>query len=220
MPETRSYLIRHADRPVRLAADDPCWEHADRLEIDQFPWYDSGLKQHTDVALLYDDDALYALFICADRHIQAVETRPNGNVYLDSCVEMFAQPAPDWDSGYFNFEANCCGAVHLGWGAERTDRRLAPPSVHNSICVVTSIPADQKLEAPDDDGWWLAASLPFAAIGELAGFRIAPECGAVWRANFYRCGGETDPQFACWNCIETDRPDYHRPEHFGRLRFE
>ncbi len=220
MGATKEYLVRRARGPVRLACDEEAWNAADRLSIAEFPWYSSGQKQGTDAALLYDDEALYALFVCEDRHIYAVETRPNGNVYLDSCVEMFAMPAPGAEAGYFNLEANCCGTIHLGFGAGREGRRLAPASVLERIRVVTSIATPTREESSADDGWWLAAEVPFAAISELAGFEVAPRSGTRWRANFYRCGGKTDPQYACWNRIEWDRPDYHRPEFFGTLRFE
>jgi hypothetical protein len=220
MEATKSYLICRAAGPVRLACDDEAWAGAERLSIDEYPWYRSGQKQGTDVALLYDAEALYALFVCEDRHISAAETRPNGNVYLDSCVELFAMPAPDGDGGYFNFEANCCGTAHLGFGPARQGRRLADEPVLRRIRVATSVATPIKSESTRDDGWWLAARLPFAAISEFAGFPVAPEPQARWRANFYRCGGKTDPQYACWNTIRWERPDFHRPEFFGELRFQ
>ncbi len=220
MAETKSYLIRRAVEPVRLAADDLAWNQADRLAIDEYPWYRAGSKEATDVALLYDDQAVYALFVCQDRHISAVETRPNGSVYLDSCVEFFAMPSPPREKGYFNFEANCCGTVHLGFGPGRQGRRLAGPAVHDQLCVATSIATATRAESPNDDGWWLAAALPFSALSQFAGFRVAPASGDLWRANFYRCGGKTDPQYACWNRIEWEKPDFHRPEFFGELKFE
>ncbi|MDY7009218.1 MAG: carbohydrate-binding family 9-like protein, partial [Planctomycetota bacterium] len=71
-----------------------------------------------------------------------------------------------------------------------------------------------------DDGWWLAAAIPFAVISQIAGRKIAPKSGTHWRANFYRCGGKTDPQAACWNPIDLPEQDYHRPEFFGNLSFE
>ena len=220
MSQQNSYVVRRAAGAVRLACDESCWSQADRLSVGEYPWYESGQTQSTDVALLYDDESLYALFVCEDRHIHAVETRPNGNVYLDSCVELFAMPDPGRDGGYFNLEANCCGTMHLGFGPGREGRRLADPAVFNRICVATSIPTPTKEESPSDDGWWLAAAVPFAAIAELAGFPATPASGSTWRANFYRCGGKTDTQYACWNPIQWEKPDYHRPEFFGTLTFE
>ena len=220
MAETRSYLIRRASGPVRLACEDPAWAQAETLTIDEYPWYTAGERQRTDVAMLYDDEAVYALFVCEDKHISAVETRPNGNVYLDSCVELFAQPCPDGDGGYFNFEANCCGTVHLGFGPGREDRRLASPAVHERLGVATSVPTPTKEEFGNDDGWWLAVALPFATVADFAALDVKGVKGSTWRANLYRCGGKTDGQYACWNPITAQRPDFHRPECFGTLQFE
>ncbi|HET6427802.1 MAG TPA: carbohydrate-binding family 9-like protein [Phycisphaerae bacterium] len=220
MSESKTYLVRRAPGAVRLASEDPAWGDADRLLIDEYPWFTDGQKQQTDVALLYDDRAVYVLFVCEDRHIFSVETRPNGDVYKDSCVELFADPAPARGGGYFNFEANCCGVMHLGFGAGRGKRRLADAAIHEQIRVATSIPIGTKDESPNDDGWWLAAKLPFETLSAFTGVQVQPAPGDTWRANFYRCGGKTDGQYACWNPITAERPDFHRPECFGTLQFE
>jgi hypothetical protein len=220
MAETREYVIRRATEPVQLRCCEDGWDKADRLSIDVYPWYKGGAQQDTSVGLLYDDEALYLLFVCEDKHIYSVETRPNGDVYKDSCVEFFAMPEPDKQQGYFNFEANCCGVVHLGWGPGRAGRKLSEEQVQKLLKVASSIPTPTRDETPQDDGWWLAAAIPFEAVNRLGGIRAAPRSGDVWRANFYRCGGKTDGQFACWNPIQWERPDFHRPEFFGVLRFE
>ena len=220
MAETREYVIRRAAGPVRLACDHEAWTAADRLAIDRFPWYVSGNRQATDVAVLYDDRAVYALFVCEDKHINSVETRPNGNVYLDSCVEFFAQPDPDAHPEYFNFEANCCGTVHLGWCPDRHGRKLAGPEVHDLIRVKTSIAPPTRVESPNDDGWWLAVELPFEALSRFGGFKVAPASGTRWRANFYRIGGRTDVQYGCWNRNDCEKPDYHQSKYFGNVIFE
>ena len=90
----------------------------------------------------------------------------------------------------------------------------------DQICVVTSVPTPTREESSADDGWWLAAGVPFAAIAELAQAPVAPGSGTGWGGNFYRCGGRTEPQCACWNPIQWQQPDYHRPEFFGTLTFE
>jgi alpha-galactosidase len=42
----------------------------------------------------------------------------------------------------------------------------------------------------------------------------------VWRANFYRIEGQTEPrQYMGWQPTFTPQPNFHVPEAFGRLRF-
>ena len=67
--------------------------------------------------------------------------------------------------------------------------------------------------------WWAAVAISFRTLSELIGRTVAPAAGDAWKGNFYRCGGKTDPQFACWSPIEFPRPDFHRPEFFGELHF-
>ena len=73
--------------------------------------------------------------------------------------------------------------------------------------------------SPDDDGWWLVATIPFEVIGELSGRQVKPAAGDVWQGNFYRCGGTIDPQYACWSPVDTPQPHFHQPGYFSELRF-
>ena len=217
----RSYEIRRAGGAVPLggAIEGTPWAQAAALEIAEFPWYAAGAKQATTVRLLWDDAALYVQFVCEDRHIFAQVTERNGPVCEDSCVELFAMPQPDRQANYFNLELNCCGVFLLGWGPGRGGRRRVTHELAQRFQVATSVPGPTKAEAEDDDGWWAAAALPFEVLGAFTSLRLAPAAGDVWRANLYRCGGATEPQFACWNPIEAAQPDFHRPEYFGELRF-
>ena len=45
--------------------------------------------------------------------------------------------------------------------------------------------------------------------------------GKTARANFYKCGDDMAvPHYISWNPIGCPRPDFHRPEYFGTLKFE
>ncbi len=221
----RQYTIRRIERPAPLTGDatEGPWAMADSFEIDQYPWYETGAKQNTVGRLLYDDEAIYAQFQCTDRHISASVTDLNGPVCMDSCVEMFATIDPEHGPEYFNIEINCCGVFLVGYGPARSRRVAIRPEQAAKIAVATSIADPTKTESADDESWWAAAAVPFEVISHLAGREIRPGAAAVWQANFYRCGGGTDPQYACWAPIDTDlwpSPDFHRPDQFGQLVFE
>ena len=218
MPE---YTIRPATQTVPLVGDiaGTPWEAADVLMIDNWPWYEAGEKQPTEARLLYDSTAVYVQFQCTDKHIHSEATELNGDVYKDSCVEFFAAIAPDVGPEYINFEANCCGVFHLGFGAGRQGRKLIAFGLASQIDVASSEPRPMREELPEDSGWWLAARLPFDVLSGFSGRSVAPQSGDHWLANFYRCGGKTDDQYACWSPIDVPHPDFHRPECFGRLVF-
>ncbi len=211
--------VRQAPPLVGRVAGTP-WEAAGVLRIDNYPWYERGEKQSTAVRMLYDRRAVYVQFRCRDRHISARATQLNGDVYLDSCVELFAMPDPEVSGDYFNLEINCCGCMHLGWGPGRRGRRLVTPQLSRRIRIAASVAAPTKEESGADRRWWVAAALPLETLSDFAGRAVRPGPGDRWRANLYRCGGRTDPQYACWSPIDRPQPDYHRPEFFGTLCFE
>ncbi|HUT61594.1 MAG TPA: carbohydrate-binding family 9-like protein [Phycisphaerae bacterium] len=218
----KQYRIRRASASPPLNGDASAgpWPQADALKIDEYPWYTAGAKQATAVRALYDDEALYLQFLCEDRHIFAEVTELNGPVCKDSCVEFFATIEPDRRPDYFNVEFNCCGTRLGKWGSQRHGRKDITPAQAERIEVATSVPGPTKADSPNDDGWWLAVKLPLDLLSEFTGVRVRPASGTRWRGNFYRCGGRSDPQLACWNIIEWARPDYHRPEFFGEIVFE
>jgi len=216
-----NYIITKANCSVPLTgqvAGTP-WSGAAELKVAHYPWYTAGQKQDTAVRMLYDAQNLYVQFNCRDRHIFAKETRLNGMVCTDSCVEFFATIDPAVCPDYFNLEINCCGVMHMGYGAGRHGRKLVSPELANRLAIVTSEKTPTRKESPADEAWWVAAAIPFDAISEFTGKKVMPTSGTTWKANFYRCGGKTDDQYACWNLIQWEKPDFHRPEFFGDLQF-
>lgn len=219
------YAIKSTTATVPLdgTVDETPWDRADRLDVDQFNWHVEGPKPETTARMLYDSRRLYLQFRVEDREISSKVTELNGPTFQDSSVELFADPNPDEDSRYFNFEANCCGYFKLGWQEEGwqergIERDLLPATLAERIDVETSIEGETREPQPDDEGWWLAASIPFAVLAEFTGIDIDP--GTVWRGNVYRSGVATTSQMASWNPMPTAEPAYHSPEHFGRFRFD
>jgi len=90
MDEPRSYLIRRPAEAPRPACDDPVWSAAERLEIDVYPWYESGARQGTRAAMLYDDREE-----CADFIVQAVRHKAS----LSSAAVEFGR-ANSWRKRY------------------------------------------------------------------------------------------------------------------------
>ena len=64
--------------------------------------------------------------------------------------------------------------------------------------------------------WELLVAIPFDLVG-LDGEHL-PEAVA---ANFYKCAdGSSLPHYLSWSPIPVEKPDFHRPEYFGELRFK
>ena len=217
----KTYTInraRLACTPAQDAGD--FWSQADVANLDFFPWYQAGAKWSAEARVLYDNERLYwRIATSGDHDIVAQRTRPNEPVSLDSCAEFFLQPGQQPGVGYFNFEINCVGAMLLAHGTGRHGRVFLPSHVAQQVRIRHSMPGPTKQRAPGDDSWHIEATVPLRALADYAKVPL-PSSGAEWQGNFYRCADDSsNPQWSCWNLIEIETPDFHRPEFFGRLLF-
>ena len=202
---------------TKISNTQPDWQTIDKLAIDNYPWYKSGNKQKTQIQLAANTDTLFIKIVAQDKYSYAKQTQLNHMLVCeDSCVEFFFSPNGVLGSSYVNLEVNCCGTLHLAYGAGRENRQFISLEAASLISRQTSILNPVKIEQQDDNEWSVEISLPFAAIEQLTGEKVNKE---KWFANFYRCGGRTEQQYAVWNNIAVDEPDYHRPEFFAELVF-
>lgn len=106
-------------RPEMLGLwDGPAWCNIPCLTIACFRPEGSGHRPVTRVKLVYDLDGLFVLFQVYDTYVRCLRTGYQDLVYKDSCVEFFVQPNPE--SGYFNFEINCGGALLASYITDST----------------------------------------------------------------------------------------------------
>jgi hypothetical protein len=119
------------------------------------------------------------------------------------------------EPGYYNFEFNCAGTCLLSFGEERANRKMTSANLIKSIAFQSSIKPATNKDA--SIGWELTLVIPFDAFQY---HEITSMKGKKCRANFYKCGDDLpEPHFLAWNTINTEEPDFHRPEFFGNLEF-
>jgi hypothetical protein len=217
----RTIAVPRVSNPVPLVGNTSgtAWERSEPIEIDQFLWTTPEDRPQTAVRALYDEEAFYLHYTVTDRHSYATTTTLNGPVWEDSCVEFFATPRPRVRKAYLNFEVNCVGAYHLGYGPDRGNRALVERETAANIEVQASIDGPKKCPQNADDEWWVAAKLPFGVLSDLTGVTISPSSETRWRGNFYRLRSHPEPLYAAWNRIDTVEPNFHRPSEFGELTF-
>ncbi|NQZ28540.1 MAG: carbohydrate-binding family 9-like protein [Colwellia sp.] len=211
------YTIKKTATIHNAASFSPDWQAITAIAINNFPWYQAGAKQDTQVKLSATEDTLFIQIIAQDNYSYAKQSELNHMLICqDSCVEFFFSPSGVLGSSYVNLEVNCCGTLHLAYGAGRDKRQFISLEAASLIQRKSSISSPVKFETEDDKEWIVEIALPFSAIEQLTGENVNKD---KWFANFYRCGGRTEPQYAVWNNIDVPEPDYHRPEHFGTLVF-
>jgi hypothetical protein len=162
------------------------------------------------------------LFKTDDRYVRSLCTRYQGMVCKDSCVEWFVQPRSD--RGYFNFEVNCGGTLHVSYieDATRTETgfkkyQLLTESDGTLITVRTSLPPVVDPEIVTPVTWTAFLQVPFSLFERYMG-PIKTTPGAVWRANFFKCGDDTShPHWLAWAPVA--ELNFHRPSDFAPLVF-
>ena len=135
---------------------------------------------------------------------RAVNTEPDSSVWEDSCLECFFS----FDGkNYVNLEANAKGALRAAIGPDRQRRWFLQE---------LGVPMPRAEARVGEDEWEVLFTVPTETVRAL--FRMTPGSGCRFKANFYSCGDATPaPHYAAWNPVETEKPDFHRPEYFGTL---
>lgn len=162
--------------------------------------------------LLWDERALYARFVCAQREPLIASEHPQrerktpGLWDRDVC-EMFVAPRADEVERYFEFEVAPTGewldlAVRFTAQGRETDWDF-----HSGMEAAARIAADSVT---------IAMRVPWEAFGDTE----VPRAGVRWRVNLFRCIGEGSTRgYLAWQPTHAPEPNFHVPEKFGWLLF-
>lgn len=195
--------------------DEADWESAQPVGEFVFPWWTEGEKEQTEVKMLWNDTYLYLAMTVDDKHVWADHYDTNSWTYKDDAVEFFWNPNPDAGDIYYFFEMNCAGnllCVYDYWGGDFLNNEAMVPRIGPNVRGTVNNDADT------DNGWTLEIAIRFSDYPELSK-RENPIAGDVWRVNFNRCGGKTNYQYSQWSPSQTAKPNFHRPDDFGKLVF-
>jgi hypothetical protein len=215
----RRYTIHRTPSPIQVDGrlDESAWQAAPAVGDFVFHWWKSGHKEQTVAKLLWDDENVYVGFFCHDKHISGYETKPNGPVYQDDCVEVFVSPNPDRIEHYFNFEMNVLGTL---LAQARTDWNQDKSWKPEGVRVATPYSGNAKKdEAPDDQSWTLEIAIPLRHFQRDAA-HTPPQDGDLWRLNLNRLGGKTDAQYSSSSPLPPEKISFHQPEWFGVVEFK
>jgi hypothetical protein len=184
-------------------------------QIDVVNWQDYRYKPGVRFNIAYGKKEIFLKYYVTEQYFKAEKTETNQMVCEDSCVEFFVSPADD--GIYYNIEFNAIGTCLLGSGTGRADSKRAPSEVISGIRRLGSAGKDPFPEKKGSYNWTLTLAIPFETFFH---HKISDLRGRTFRANFYKCGDMLSvPHYVTWSPVATERPDYHRPEYFGILKF-
>lgn len=186
-----------------------------RNPVNVLNWEGFDYKPDVKFSAGYTDNEILLKFYITEDYFKAEKNETNQMVCEDSCVEFFVSPGDD--GIYYNLEFNGIGTCLLGSGTARANRRVADPGVVSKIRRKTSVGAYPVSEKKGRFSWTLTTAIPTEVFFR---HKIKKLQGMIFRANFYKCGDKLSvPHYLTWNPVGTVKPDYHRPEYFGILKF-
>jgi len=164
--------------------------------------------------IAFNSENLFIRYLVRESNIKAVYRRCNDPVHEDSCVEFFISFEP---GKYYNLEFNCIGTIHGQYGTDRESRADLGDELLGSILVQPSLGPNRIIIEDRPTEWSLDVVIPVSVFGysQLTTFH-----GKSAYGNFYKCGDkQARPHYLSWNPVNSEKPDFHRPEYFGEIKF-
>lgn len=173
---------------------------------DEYPY-----RPLSSFTIAHSGTALYIDFFSRTNFLRAEVYEDQGPVSRDSCVEFFVEPKAGGE--YWNFEYNCIGVLNASHRRERPAPTRLTADELARVQRVASCGNRPFRELEGMFSWNLLTVIPLDLIG------VRYEGSPIeMRGNFYKCASATSqPHFLSWNAIDTPKPDFHRPEFFGKL---
>ncbi len=179
-------------------------------EIKVLNWDEYNYIPHTSFQMIFLNNGIYLSFQVIEIGVRGLILEDNGEVYKDSCVELFIDP--DGNGTYYNFEFNCIGTTHHAYGISRYQRELSHKDILNTIIRKPSL-GYSPVDITNQKVYWdLEVLIPCSAL-----FRHTIDQLKSFYCNVYKCGGKDNyKHYLSWFPIESSKPDFHRPEFFKR----
>jgi hypothetical protein len=199
---------------LKITATPPTdWSGVEKAHVDSFTWGDGTSSPKMYGQLVYvkngsEENGLYVHLFCDEKHPVSVETKPDGMVWLDSCMEFFfsLHDAGVEDNRFVNFECNSLGVSYIGFG-------IVGDRVFLRDIGVERFPVQVSIE---EDGWHVFTFIPEGDLKKMFDLTDVNE-GTVMTGNFNKCDENANAPFGTWSPVYTPQPDFHRPDFFGRI---
>jgi alpha-galactosidase len=163
-------------------------------------------QRETEVRLLWSRRSLYLRFDAKFRTItvfpDADEDGRRDQLWNRDVCEAFLQPDPSQPRRYAELEVAPNGFwIDLDIGPDGNS------DLRRGLRRQVKIDRGRK-------SWSAVLEVPMQCLTP----KFDPT--ALWRCNFYRVEGESEPRFySAWQPTRTEKPNFHVPEAFGRLLF-
>lgn len=212
IPKLKQTVEKAADIPAALQAASITYTPVTNVNWPaSFPY-----RPEMAFAAAHVGDALLLHCRVEEQSVRAVARQDHEHIWEDSCAEFFIMPAGD--GLYYNLECNCTGKLLVAVGKDRNERQPAPMSVMQGVDRWASLGTEPFDVRREPTKWELALLVP---VSTFFRHELKTLDGLQAKGNVYKCGDNLPvPHFISWNAINTENPDFHRPEFFGEIIFE
>jgi hypothetical protein len=223
MKKESVYNVARLKQPMKIDAvwDKPEWINVQPVDITNYMGAIPGFKPVAQAKMMYDDNNLYVIFHVKDCCVRCLTKEINGPVWEDGAVEFFFAPDVAKPLLYFNLETNCGGTplMHYNLVPRKESKELSKEDIIK-VEIAHTLPQIIDPEMKDPVTWTLEYRIPIAML-EKYSVVTHPKKGVEWKANFYKIAeNSSNPHYITWSLVEIEKPDFHRPEFFGRLIFQ
>ena len=223
MKKESVYYVAKLKQPMKIDAvwDKPQWKNVKPVDINNFMGAIPGFKPEAQAKMMYDAENLYVIFHVKDRYVRCLTKEINGPVWEDGAVEFFFAPDSKQPLLYFNLETNCGGTplMHYNLVPRKESKELTKDDIRQ-IEIAHTLPQIIDPEMQDPVTWTLEYRIPIAMLQKYSTI-THPAKGIEWKANFYKIAeNNSNHHYITWSVVEIEKPDFHRPEFFGKLIFE
>lgn len=187
------------------------------VEVANHCWADAyPYRPKMEVRMAHNGKQLLINYRVTEECVRAVAKHDDGNVWEDSCCELFLSPVAD--GTYYNLECNAAGQLLVGFGQEREGRERAPQTVLDTIDRWASMGREPFDNKEGERTWQLCLAVP---VGVYYRHQLLSFDGLRVKGNVYKCGDMLPhPHFLSFFPIDLPKPDFHRPDFFGCVEFE
>jgi hypothetical protein len=215
------YKVSKLKKSMKIDAnwDKAQWKNINEIPIRNFMGKLPAFQPVVTAKMMYDAEYVYLIYKVDDRHVRIQNTKFNGPVSTDACVEFFFAPDSDWPLRYFNVEINAGGTGLMAYhkDGKRTNVKEEDFSV---VEIAHTLPKKLEQEISEPVTWFLEFKMPISLLAKYGNFTL-PKKGVKWKANFYKTSSRsTNPHYITWNFIQNPVPQFHLPQYFGTLLFK
>jgi len=186
-------------------------EKSEKIYVKNALWGYTRYTPEVFVNIVYDDEGFIVKFNVNEKNPTRTKTEHFEFVHEDSCVEFFVNFDPENSDKYINFETNANGVMNVAFRSDRYDFKRLEISEIESFNITPEI---------KEDYWTITYKIGFDFIKKYyPGFDI--DKVKYIKGNIYKCGDKTPIEhYMSYFEVKCEKPDFHRPEYFGRIDIE